>query len=161
MSIFQSFGKKVGGMAQNVAKKSGDMVEVTKININISSEEDNIATLYTKIGKYCYERFEKNGESDKVINELCRKIKSHNNTIETLNEKINEIKNIVKCKECENELSRDSSFCGKCGAKIEIKQIQTDVLQESSIEVQEVSQTQEIEEDQLEESRNAHIKYID
>ena len=31
-------------------------------------------------------------------------------TIESLKEKINEVKNVVVCKECGNEISRDGAF---------------------------------------------------
>jgi len=37
MAFFENLGKKVGEAAQAAAKKSGELVEVTKLNVNINS----------------------------------------------------------------------------------------------------------------------------
>jgi len=140
MSFWQGFSSKVKNIAQNVAKKSGDMVEVTKINLSISTEEENIKKLYTEIGKYCYEIYEKNVRFDNTINELCEKIKAHKNAIESLNEKINELKNVVKCQACGNVLPRDSVYCAKCGVKIEIKEAQIETETEKNSMIIEANQ---------------------
>lgn len=147
MSFMQGFSQKVKSMAQNVAKKSGDMVEVTKINLSISTEEENIKKLCLEIGKHCYKMFEENEKIDSTVSELCEKIKAHMDTIESLKEKINEVKNVVVCKECGNEISRDGAFCGKCGAKIEIKEAESEPTENDSEEKVEDNKTVETETD--------------
>ena len=42
MSFFDELGQKVSKAAQVAAEKSGEIVEITKINANISSEESKV-----------------------------------------------------------------------------------------------------------------------
>ena len=42
MSVLENFTKKVTETAKAAAKKSGDIVEVTKLSVAINTEEDKI-----------------------------------------------------------------------------------------------------------------------
>lgn len=121
MALFNNLGRKIEGIAQNAAKKSGEMVELKKINTNINAEEESIKQLYGEIGKYCFEKFGNGTENDAAILELCQKIKIHQENIRFYKERINTIKNIVVCPACENKIEIGSAFCNKCGAKIKAK----------------------------------------
>ncbi|MDD2400877.1 MAG: zinc ribbon domain-containing protein [Clostridia bacterium] len=122
MAFFNDFGKKIKGVAQSATKKSGEMVEITKLNLNINSEEESIKKLYAQIGDYCFKKFEIGTENDEVIISFCRKIETLNKNINSYKDKIREIKNVVICPTCGNETEKNNMFCGKCGAKVEIKE---------------------------------------
>ncbi|WP_051542256.1 hypothetical protein [Clostridium lundense] len=84
--------KTVGDGAATVAKKSGEIVEVSKLNLSISTEKDNIDKLYKTIGEIVYEKY-KNGEIiDKDLEESCKSIVEANRNIEEIEEKITTIK---------------------------------------------------------------------
>lgn len=119
MSLFDNLGKKLGDAAQNAVKKSGEMVEITKINLSIKSEEDSLSKIYSEIGKYSFDKFENGNENDSKIIDLCEKIRSHMVSIDAYKEKINQIRNVKICENCGSETLRTNAFCGKCGAKIE------------------------------------------
>lgn len=133
MAMFDNFGKKIGDLAQNAAKRSGEMVEVTKLNISIKSEEDSIDKLYDEIGKYCYVRYEAGNENDSSLIDLCDKIKDHKEKINSLKEKINEIKNVSICEKCGSEVNKTSAFCGNCGAKVEIKASDDSITENNTV----------------------------
>lgn len=96
MAMFDNLGKKIGVVAQSAAKKSGEVVEVTKLNLNINSEEESIKKLYIELGKYCFDKFESSTEDDGTVLDICNKIKTHKENIDNLNQKITEIKNAAK-----------------------------------------------------------------
>lgn len=121
MAFFDNIGKKVGDIAQTAAKKSSDLVETTKINMNINSEEESIKNLYKEIGEVFYEKYGSNPGNDGVIVALCEKIRAHEETIKDLKEKSNEKKNINICPTCGDEVEKEKAFCGKCGADMSIK----------------------------------------
>jgi hypothetical protein len=118
MTLINNLGKKLGGIAQNAAKKSGDVVEITKLNLNINSEEDSIKKVFYEMGKYCYEGFERGEVTDEILIEFCNKIKEHKEIICSYNAKINQIKNIVICPSCGSEVEKIYTFCGKCGKEL-------------------------------------------
>lgn len=117
MAFLENLGKKVGEAAQAAAKKSGELVEITKLNVNIGSEEDKVQKLYAQIGKTIYEKYDASGTVDQDVQENCEAIKVHEQNIKALKEKIMEVKNMKNCINCGTEMERAQVFCSKCGAR--------------------------------------------
>lgn len=122
MSFFENLGKKVGEAAQAAARKSSEIVEVTKLNASINAEEDTIQKLYSEIGKKVFENFEQTGTADELVKEACEQLVSHRENIKNLKEKIAEVKGIKSCINCGTEMERTQLFCSKCGTRNEIPQ---------------------------------------
>jgi ribosomal protein L40E len=120
MAFLENLGRKVGEAAQAAAKKSNEIVETTKLNSNINSEEDKIQKLYIQLGKAVYERFTQTGTVEDYAQEACLAINTHRENIAALREKIAEIKGIKACVNCGAEMERNQVFCSKCGTKNEI-----------------------------------------
>ncbi len=116
-----SFLENIGKAAQAAAKKSGELVEITKLNMNINSEEDKIQKQYTQIGKLIYEKFKATGDIDSEFVASCETIKTHEQNISNLKEKILETKNLRLCSGCGAEMDRNAMFCAKCGAKQDVQ----------------------------------------
>jgi DNA-directed RNA polymerase subunit RPC12/RpoP len=126
MAFFENIGKKVGGAAQAAAKKSGELVEVTKLNVSIGTEEDKIEKLYAQMGKLIYEKYITTGTADEELVEICEQIKVHEDSIKALRSKIAEIKQVKSCSNCGAEMAKDQVFCAECGTKneVELKEFQ-------------------------------------
>lgn len=88
MPLFDNFTKKVGDVAKTAAKKSGDLVETTKINMSINSEEQKIKDIYIEIGKAVYLKYKNNEMLSPDLEESCDKIKATEDNIASLREKI-------------------------------------------------------------------------
>jgi len=54
MEFIKDLTRKVTDTARVAAKKSSDMVEITKLNFSIGSEEDKIKKIYMQIGETVY-----------------------------------------------------------------------------------------------------------
>lgn len=119
MAFFENIGKKVGEAAQAAAKKSSELVEVTKLNMSISSEEEKMQKLYIKVGKKLYEEYSLNSELYPEFKEDCEAIMNHELAIQNLKEKMLEVKNVKICQGCGVEVERSIMFCPKCGNKFE------------------------------------------
>lgn len=119
MSLFDNIGKKVGEAAQAAAKKSGELVEIAKLNINISTEEDKIKNLYLKIGENTYAKYRSGNEIDTDLIADCEKIEEHQKVLDSLKAKILELKNMKLCTSCGEDVQNSALFCPKCGAKLE------------------------------------------
>jgi len=119
MAFLENLGKRVGEAAQAAAKKSSELVEITKLNVSINSEEDKIQKLYTQIGKTIFEKFKSEGSIDPDVSESCQAIIGHEQNIKALKEKIAEIKGLKACINCGTEMEKNQIYCSKCGAKNE------------------------------------------
>ncbi|HBQ64130.1 MAG TPA: hypothetical protein DD727_04245 [Clostridiales bacterium] len=122
MAFLDNLGKKIGDIAQTTAKKSSEMIEVTKLNMAINSAEDSIKKIYVSIGEYTYKQFEDNALQDPYLLDLSNQIKAQKDKIAEIRQKINEVKNISICSSCGAEVDANSAFCAKCGNRMEVKQ---------------------------------------
>lgn len=123
MSMFENITKKVTETAKAAAKKSGDIVEVTKLNVAIGAEEDKIEKGYIDIGRIIYEAFDGGAVFDASVTECCEKISEYRKNIEEMKQKILELKKVKNCPGCKAELEVDTAYCPKCGTKQEIPQV--------------------------------------
>jgi hypothetical protein len=117
MAFFENLSKKVGEAAQTAAKKSGDLIEISKLSMSINSEEDKIQKAYEQIGKAVYEKFTAKQEVPSDFIASCEIIVAIEKTIIEIREKIAVVKNVKACTNCAAEIERDVAFCAKCGAK--------------------------------------------
>ncbi len=72
MAIFN----KIGSIARSVSGKTGDMLEVSKLNALIRSSEDDIEELKQQLGEYYYEKYSSGVILDPGAVEICKKIQS-------------------------------------------------------------------------------------
>lgn len=121
MTFFNKLKGKAGCFAQKAAKKSGKMMEITKLNMNISTEKEALKSLYHELGEYCFKKYTSGETNDSTVAELCEEVKIHLENIDFFNEKINEVKNMTVCSSCGNEMLKTNEFCGKCGVKVNAK----------------------------------------
>jgi predicted RNA-binding Zn-ribbon protein involved in translation (DUF1610 family) len=125
MDNFESLKQKFTDTAKFLVKKSNDLAEITKININISTEEDKIKKVYYEIGKAIYKSYRSN-ESDEKYKSECEKIRLYEKNIEEMKKKIRDIKSIKVCDTCGSELEDEMGFCFKCGNKQEVDLTKTE-----------------------------------
>ena len=92
MDFFNNVGKKLGNAAKTAGKKSEELVEITKLNLSIGSEEDKAKKLFSEMGKEIYVRFVNGDRFDESINSKCAAIKVVEDNIEAIKEKIKNFK---------------------------------------------------------------------
>ena len=118
MSVFEEVSKKVTNTAKAAAKKSSELVEVTKLNMSISSEKDKIKKIYGEIGLAVYTAYTKGEEVGGELKEQCELITACEANIAEMKQKILELKSMKACPNCGLEIDEDHAFCFKCGAKL-------------------------------------------
>lgn len=75
-----------------IAKKSSDVVEISKLNFNISNEEKNIKNKYEEIGKIIFGKYKNNEIIDKDLEECCKQLDNSLTIIKELSNKISNLK---------------------------------------------------------------------
>lgn len=114
-----SWSEKLNQMTQSAISKSKEVAGVTKLNLEISTLNQNIKNVQTEVGAYVLE----NGLllDDASVAEWAAKVASLKAEVEANTEKIHGLKNVSVCPGCGAEVSRNSKFCDKCGTAIVIK----------------------------------------
>lgn len=102
-----------------VAKKSGELIEISKLTVSINSNESKMKDLYSEIGKKVFEKHENGQYIDPELVENCNEILALKTSINEMKQKINELRNKKICTNCDTSLPEDTAFCPKCGNKID------------------------------------------
>ena len=117
MTDFENAMKKVADVLHAAARKSGEILENTKLSYNISTERDKITKLQNKIGaKFC-KIYKEGGAVPELIIEDLEEIAAIEETIRALEKTIADSKPYKFCSECGARLDLNDVYCAKCGAK--------------------------------------------
>ncbi|TCO71382.1 zinc ribbon domain-containing protein [Marinisporobacter balticus] len=117
---------------------SSDVTELTKAKIALSKDLGRVDELYYILGKELYTAYEENPTMDLAQNVSSAVIELES-TLERINEyglKIESLKGIIKCSNCDHEVDVDAKYCSNCGNKIAavlLKKIPTEVPVETPI----------------------------
>ena len=118
MSVIESVTKSIGKTAKKAVKRSGELMEITKLNVKIAGIQDKAKTIYEEIGKQEYQKYNKGVTVDGSIRKRCEEIDELEADIRVMNRKLAEMKQIHKCPECHADVKNDVFYCPNCGAKM-------------------------------------------
>lgn len=116
--FFQNFKRTFSKAAGKVAKKSGEVFEVSKLTLAIAAANNEIEAEYEKIGKLIYEGYKNDSVQSEEVTVHCALIDSKLEEIEEYKEKLSAVKAQKICPFCKAEISKESTFCAKCGEKL-------------------------------------------
>lgn len=114
--FFMAFFDDVKKFGKNIADKGKDVVEITKLNSQISGEKEKIKEIYLKIGEQVYQAYKAGSETGYA--EFCAQITELEAKVKELSDKVLELKNSSKCPNCGAEVGKEVAFCPKCGTKL-------------------------------------------
>lgn len=119
MPIWDDFGKKAGDAARTFGTRAKEVAETTKLNGQIAVKKTEAERIYGEIGKlFCSIRAGRSNDADE-LEALCVKVEQNAKELEQLQEQIDVIRQVRRCKNCGEISPNTSRFCGACGAKFE------------------------------------------
>lgn len=131
---------KINTIAKNVGEKTGDAIEITKLNAKISGEKSAISELYKQLGEKIYEKYTAGAYQDADLAELFTSVDGRMANIAEAESKISAIRaeNEAKAQAAEDQAAKKAApagavcpncgapaadgvkFCNQCGAKLEV-----------------------------------------
>jgi uncharacterized OB-fold protein len=119
------------GVLENVKDKTSGMIETSKLNSKINSEQNAIDAVMKQIGEFYYKKYVETKKSDEGIAGFCKTIDGHNAAITEAKAEIERIKaktapvaapaaaaaTGVVCTACGKEFPSGIKFCTECGGK--------------------------------------------
>ena len=108
---------EIKNTADKVVKKSGELVEMSKIKLGIASVKSEIGTNYKVLGELVYRAQREDGADTSKIDDVITKIDELYDRLDELNEVSAALKNEKVCACCGKSNPIDQPFCGGCGQK--------------------------------------------
>lgn len=118
MNMFDTFIEKAKDVCDIATKKTGEMVEISKIKLECVKVNGEIKKLYEKLGSTVYSMMKSNYENQEVIDSLVEDIDENLAKLFELNEKLSDLKNVNVCNVCGAKNPEDNYFCAKCGSRV-------------------------------------------
>lgn len=107
--------KTITKTAQTAVKKSGEMVEITKIHLAITEAEASFDKTLRELGEAVYEAYKNDAPPSVSLDEKCKEADDKAEVLESLRQKLNAAKNLKMCPACKNSTDSSASFCPDCG----------------------------------------------
>lgn len=111
--------ESVGRFAQNAVSKSKEMAEITRLNMEISNQEQRLRELYGQLGQYLVENPDLVPADRQDAQALLQEVAQVKAGIEASKATLLEVRNVNICPGCGAEVSRSSKFCPSCGAQMD------------------------------------------
>jgi hypothetical protein len=134
--FIMAFFEKVSSVAKNISDKTGEAIEITKLNSKISSEKNAIEGVCKRIGEYYYQQHKAGENLPEEVAAMCTEIYGHYMMMDDLKAEIERIKSPGKdeqanafepvvpvaggtvCSACGKADLQGNKFCQGCGAKL-------------------------------------------
>lgn len=119
MGILDDVMVNVKSAANTVSKRTGEIVDYSKLKFTASGLAGEIRKKYQTLGEEVYACTKIGTDDNRSIELLIEEIDQLKAQLQATNELIMAAKNKILCPVCKAELDKDSIFCNKCGSKIE------------------------------------------
>lgn len=118
MAFFDEIKRSASDVAEKAAKKTNELTNIAKLNMNIKSCESKLGSVYEEIGRMFYSA-ERSGED--YTSEIAANIMKADKLkadIAATKAKLAKLKKVLVCEGCGNEISEASAYCSYCGLKV-------------------------------------------
>ena len=107
----------ITNITKTVTRTSGDLFKSTKLNLSLSTEENELKAIYLEIGKKVHEIYQYGGSLGSYFDGKYLEIMDCERKIADTKEQLSVIKGVRQCPKCGKGAERMSEFCAKCGTK--------------------------------------------
>lgn len=119
MSGFDDFKGMAKDVTQAVGRRSGELVEISKLRISATQLKNKIRNKYEKLGGDVYEAVRSHNENTDFILDYVDEIQKLKSELRSINNKINTILGNKPCPNCKKVNKKNVRFCADCGQELE------------------------------------------
>lgn len=116
--IFEDISKKISKTAEDVGRKTNEVIERQRLRNQIVTMEREIGLLYESMGKILWERYEEEQVVQAEFLVSCETIAEKKDMIEQYKADLLAFSGTKACKTCGAVLDKDDAFCKKCGSSM-------------------------------------------
>ena len=119
MGTFEDVVIKAKSVADAAGKKTVELVEMTKLSLAIAEAKDKNEKIFCEMGKIVYDAVKDDSDCIEEIKAKALIVDDNIVMINQLNEKLAQMKCMKKCAICGSDNQKVSTYCHKCGAKLD------------------------------------------
>ncbi len=116
MELFDKLGDTIVSVSKDATQKAKDFSDLARIRMELRAKQDYLNKLFLEIGKIYYDAHK--DDEEKEFKEQMLLVKDAQEVIEELKQQLGQIKGMVTCAECGQEMPLEADYCSKCGTKL-------------------------------------------
>ena len=113
------FGK-AKKVANAAGKKTGELVELSKLKLNAMQINTDIKALYQKLGGAVYSMKRASYENQELLDSLMEEIDDKREELKAVNDQIAALQKAKECPCCQTKNPKEAYYCQKCGSKLSV-----------------------------------------
>lgn len=113
------FGK-AKKVANAAGKKTGEIVEISKLKLSAMQINTDIKALYQKLGGAVYSMKKANYENPELLDSLTEEIDEKRTELKAVNDQIAVLQKAKECPCCQTKNPKEAYYCQKCGSKLPV-----------------------------------------
>jgi len=115
----QGKAKELGDMAREVTRKSGELLEVTKMKFELAKMEKEMENNLAGLGTLTYQKYRGSIEVEAEIERLLQSTAKLEDDMKSIQQQIEKLQpKPLVCPKCNFELPDGGKFCCFCGSKV-------------------------------------------
>lgn len=118
MSLFNDVVINAKNIATAVSKKTGEVLDKSKVKIAIADITNEMNKNYRALGVLSYEILKDNEDISDEIKEYIVKIGELDTELKSLKETLSIMDNEIKCQNCGSANKSVDLYCSRCGSKL-------------------------------------------
>ncbi len=118
MATFEDVLSRAKAVAQAAGRKTEEVVELTKVRMQIADLRREIASIYEGLGRLVYDSRHTDEPMDELIDACVEELDEQLAALARLEERVMFSKNVVRCPKCGGFNVPDAVFCNQCGEKL-------------------------------------------
>lgn len=120
MSFFEDTLLAVKSAAGTVCKKTGRVVDMSKLRLTAAEITKEIDSRYEALGRLVYDSRKAGTDIDGLIEECTRSIDALYTRLDEVNNRIARMKDKKYCETCGAIIDKNALFCSRCGSRINL-----------------------------------------
>lgn len=118
MGLFENIVSNAKQAANAVGKKTGELVDTSKLKIQAVDLNSEIKRNYEALGRAVYEANKQGIDSTEEIDEIIVLLNEKYDELDEVNEQLSKMSNKTFCTRCGEPNSKTAGFCSQCGEKL-------------------------------------------
>lgn len=118
MATFEEFLNMAKDAAEAAGKKTGDLLDMTKLKMEIARVEKELASTYEGLGRLTYDAKKGAEDTSDLMDTCVAHIDELSEKLAGLQNKLADKKHAVRCAACGSLNEQDAAFCKACGEKL-------------------------------------------
>lgn len=115
MAFFDRFARAVNETSQNALQRGRDMAEGAKVSSRIAEVQYELRQCYQGLGERYYVAFRQ--EEREALQPFVQQITDHLQQLEQLEGELRELRGLVSCPNCGQDIPKNAVFCPNCGGR--------------------------------------------